>query len=126
MKEIDVDVVLNQLLPAKLISIFQSCDSVTAAKAAAEQLERLLDQSAIDQHNETVEKLKDPVDLARHYGHLDLAKKDLRAALGGRDLSTEEVEAYEDGRRKRSAEMRALELHRAKRGGRIEPWMTRP
>ena len=103
MQEIDVDVVLTQLLPAKLISIFQSCNNVTAAKAAADQLEKLLDQSAIDQHRAIVEGLKDPIDVARHYGHLDLPKKDLRADLGGRELTDAEAKAYEEGRRTRSA-----------------------
>lgn len=122
--EIDVDAVLERLFPAKLIRIFQQCDNIAAARAAAQYLEKLQDQLAVDRHHETEANLTDPIEVARHYGRLELPKRDLRAALG-REPKPAELQAYQKGRRSRVAEMRALELHRAKRGHRIEPWMTR-
>lgn len=124
--EIDIDLVLERLLPTKLLKMFSDCNNVTAAKAAAEHLERLNDQRAVEQHSEKLAGLLGkPVALAGYFGRLELPKRDLREALGGRDLTHDEVAAYQQGRRSRAAEMRALELHRTRRGGRIEHWMTR-
>lgn len=123
--EIDVDLILERVLPVKLFKIFKECNNVSAARVAAEHLEKLQDQLAIDRHNEEVESLTEPTEIAMYYGKLELPRRDLRAALGGREIKPDEALAYQQGRRRRAAEMRALEIHRARRGHRVEPWMTR-
>ena len=122
--ELDVDLILERVLPVKLVKIFKDCNNISAARAAAEQLEKLQDQIAIDRHKEAIASLTEPIEIAHYYGRLELPRRDLRAALG-RDPQPEEAQAYQKGRRDRASEMRALEMHRAQRGHRIEPWMTR-
>lgn len=123
--EFDVDLILERALPAKLCKIFKDCNNISAARAAAEHLEKLQDLLAIDRHKEALAGLTEPIEIARYYGRLELPRRDVRAALGGREMTPTEAQAYQEGRRERAAEMRALEIHRARRGHRIEPWMTR-
>ena len=123
--DLDVNLILERVLPVKLYKIFRDCDNISAGRVAAEHLEKLQDQLAIDRHREEIGSLTDPIEIALYYGRLEMPRRDLRAALGGREMKPEEAQAYQKGRRERAAEMRALEIHRVRRGHRMEPWMTR-